>query len=78
MMKELQILRNEFTRLQASLRSHEAEASKHGGQSQPGPDPETTKTLQFVSDEYDDLTGFCKAVKKNLAAFKSCLESLTV
>ena len=78
MMKELQILRNEFTRLQASLRSHEAEASKHGGQSQPGPDPETTKTLQFVSDEYDDLTGFCKAVKKDLAAFKSCLESLTV
>ena len=55
MMKELQILRNEFTRLQASLRSHEAEASKHGGQSQPGPDPETTKTLQCVSDEYDDL-----------------------
>ena len=54
-MKELQILRNEFTRLQASLRSHEAEASKHGGQSQPGPDPETTKTLQCVSDEYDDL-----------------------
>ena len=55
MMKELQILRNEFTRLQASLRSYEAEASKHGGQSQPGPDPETTKTLQCVSDEYDDL-----------------------
>ena len=77
MMKELQILRNEFTRLQASLRSHEAEASKHGGQSQPGPDPETTKTLQFVSDKNDDLTG-CKAVMKDLAAFKSCLDSLTV
>ena len=76
-MKELQTLRNEFRRLQESLRSHEAEASKRGGQSQPGPDPETTKTLQFVSDECDDLTGFCKAVKKDLAAFKNRLESLT-
>ena len=78
MMKELQTLRNELSRLQASLRSHEAEASKHGGQSQPGPDPETTKTWQLVSDEYDDLTGFCKAVKKDFAAFKNRLESLTV
>ena len=78
MMKELQTLRNEFSRLQASLRSHETEVSKHGGQSQPGPDPETTKTLQFVRDEYDDLTGFCKAFKKDLAAFKNRLESLTV
>ena len=68
MMKELQTLRNEFSRLQAFLRWHEAEASKHGGQSQPGPDPETTKPLQFVSDDYDDLTGFCKAVKKDLSA----------
>ena len=42
MMKELQTLRNEFSRLQESLRSHEAEARKHGRQSQPGPDPETT------------------------------------
>ena len=49
MMKERQTLSNEFSRLQESLRSHEAEASKHGGQSQPGPDPETTKSLQFVS-----------------------------
>ena len=78
MMKELQTLRNELSRLQASFRSHETEVSKHGGQSQPGPDPETTKTLQFVRDEYDDLTGFCKAVKKDLAAFKNRLESLTV
>ena len=49
MMKERQTLSNEFSRLQESLRSHETEASKHGGQSQPGPDPETTKSLQFVS-----------------------------
>ena len=76
MMKELQTLRNEFSRLQESLRSHEAEASKQGGQGQPGPDPETTKTLQFVSGENDDLTGFCNAAKKDLAAFKNCLESL--
>ena len=60
------------------FRPGHAEASKHGGQSQPGPDPETTKTLQFVSDEYDDLTGFCKADKKDLAAFKNRPESLTV
>ena len=78
MMKELQTLRNEFSQLQESLRSHEAEASKHGGQSQPGPDPETTKMLQFVSDKNDDLTGFCNAAKKDLAAFKNRLESLTV
>ena len=78
MMKELQTLRNEFSRLQESLRSHEAEASKHGGQSQPGPDPETTKTLQFVSGENDDLTGFCNAAKKDPAAFKQRLESLSV
>ena len=45
MMKELQTLSNEFSQLQESLRSHEAEASKHGGQSQPGLDPETTKTF---------------------------------
>ena len=69
---------NEFSRLQESLRSHEAEASKHGGQSQPGLDPETTKTLQFGRGENDDLTGFCNAAKKDLAAFKNCLESLTV
>ena len=78
MMKELQTLRNEFSRLQEFLRSHKVEACEHGGQSQPGLDPETTKTLQFVSDEYDDLTGFCKAAKKDLAAFKNPLESLTV
>ena len=78
MMKELQTLRNEFDRFQESLRSHEAEAIKHGGQSQSGPDPETAKTLQFVSDEYDGLTGFCEVAKKDLAAFKNRLESLTV
>ena len=77
-MKELQTLHDEFSRLQESLRSHEAEKSKHGGQSQPGPDPEITKALQFVSSENDDLTGFCNAAKKNLAAFKNCLESLIV
>ena len=78
MMKEPQTLSNEFSRLQESLRSHEAEASKHGGQSQPGLDPETTKTLQFGRGKNDDLTGFCNAAKKDLAAFRNCLESLTV
>ena len=78
MMKELQTLSNEFSRPQESLRSHEAEASKHGGQSQPGLDPETTKTLQFGRGKNDDLTGFCNVAKKDLAAFKNCLESLTV
>ena len=78
MMKELQTLGNEFSRLQESLRSHEAEASKHGGQSQPGPDPEITKALQFVSSENDDLTGFCNVAKKDLAAFKKRFKSLSV
>ena len=77
-MKELQTLGNEFSRLQESLRSHEAEASKHGGQSQPGPDPEITKALQFVSSENDDLTGFCNVAKKDLAAFKKRFKSLSV
>ena len=71
MINDLQTLHNKLIRLQESLRSHEAEASKHGRQSQPGPDPETTKTLQFISDEYNDLIGFCKAFKKDLG-MKSC------
>ena len=78
MMKELQTLRNEFSRLQESLITHEAEASKHGGLSQQGPDPETVKSLQFVSDEYDNLTSFCSATKKDLATLKNRLKSLTV
>ena len=57
MMKELQTVRDEFSQV---FQSHKAEASKHGGQSQPGPDPENTKMWQFISDEYNDLTVFVK------------------
>ena len=64
MMKEIQTLRTEFSRLQECLTLRVAEASKHGGQSQPN--PETAKTLQFISDEYDDLTSFCSALKNPL------------
>ena len=56
-------------RIQPTLRvfqSHKAEASKHGGQSQPGPDPENTKMWQFISDEYNDLTVFVKQLRKIL------------
>ena len=78
MMGELHTLRTEFSRLEESLTLRVAEASKHSGQSQLGPDPETAKTLQFVSDEYDDQTSFCSAAKEDLAALKNRLESLTL
>ena len=68
MMKELETLRTEFRRLQESLTLRVVEASKQGGQSQLGRDRETAKTLQFLSDEYDDLTSFCSAANEDLTA----------
>ena len=71
MMKELQTLRTEFSRVQESLTLRVAEASKHSGHSQLGPDPETAKTLQFVSDEFDDLTSFAVRLRKILLHLKT-------
>ena len=38
-------------KLEETFVSHKTWATKHGGKSQPGPDPENTKMWQFVSDE---------------------------
>ena len=63
--------RNDLADFKSLFVLHVAEASKLGGQSQLGPDPETVKMLQFVSDECNDLTSFCGAAKKDLAALNT-------
>ena len=70
--KEMEKLKQEFGTMQDSLKTHEAAAS-NGGQ---GTDKETLATLEFMGQEYDDLTSFRAKAMKDLAAMNSRLQSL--
>ena len=62
---EIQKLRADFVRPQDSLADHETAADVHGGRT---PDPETQKSLEYVSNEYDELSNSIKMLKRSSRA----------
>jgi hypothetical protein len=72
----IEALTSDFKRLEAGLESHESAIAK-SKETHSSPDAETVKSLEFMSNEYDELNNFRATAKQTFSALNTRLSELT-
>ena len=72
----IEALTSDFKRLEAGLESHESAIAK-SKENHTSPDAETVKSLEFMSNGYDELNNFRATAKQTFSALNTRLSELT-